>query len=161
MVEESPHLAGVATWRISRRSNRILAQGAWTPRSKRKKQDTRKTQEERRSGHNHVVSKQNSTLQTVFSSFGMKSSKCLGKIRCWHSTIQLPVAVNAPKPHHWPAQQMFLDDLTAGRLHMVSSFTLSGISHDGPAGLADHFSEVHRNCLAASCWHVKTACSAT
>ena len=50
-----------------------------------------------------------------------------------------------------PAQQMFFDDLAARRLHMVSSVTLSGVSHDDSARLANDISEIHRNCLATSC----------
>ena len=46
---------------------------------------------------------------------------------------------------------MFLDDLAAGRLHVVSSVTLSGVSHDDSARVANDVSEIHRNCLARNC----------
>lgn len=71
--------------------------------------------------------------------------------KCSVLAILPPVPIKNAKTRCRPAQQMFLDDLAAGRLHMVSSVTVSGVSHDNSARLANDVSEIRRNCLAINC----------
>jgi hypothetical protein len=77
--------------------------------------------------------------------YGKTSPKCSVLV------ILPPVPIKNTKTRCRPAQQMFLDDLAAGRLHMVSSVTVSGVSHDNSAWLANDVSEILRNCLAINC----------
>ena len=60
--------------------------------------------------------------------YGKTSPKCSVLV------ILPPVPIKNTKTRCRPAQQMFLDDLAAGRLHMVSSVTVSGSLMTTPPG---------------------------